>query len=280
MKFSVFTVMLPEFTPQAAVRLLSELGYDGVEWRVAKPSQQTDAAPSYWGNNRCTIDIATVDREARDLAALTRSTGLEVPSLGTYMGYRDLEDIERAMRAAAEMGCPRIRVSPPRYDRNIGYTRLFGESLAGYVEVQRLAQKYSVQACLEIHMGNICSSPSLAHRLVSNFDPRYIGVILDPGNMIYEGYEDWRMGMELLGPYLAHVHLKNTRWDTVGTRATGEAEWKASAAAIDQGIIDFRQFMADLRAVGYDGWCSFEDFSESGTTEEKLRRDIAYMRSL
>jgi sugar phosphate isomerase/epimerase len=98
--------------------------------------------------------------------------------------------------------------------------------------------------------------------------------------MIYEGYEDWRMGMELLGPYLAHVHLKNTRWDTVGTRATGEAEWKASAAAIDQGIIDFRQFMADLRAVGYDGWCSFEDFSESGTTEEKLRRDIAYMRSL
>jgi sugar phosphate isomerase/epimerase len=217
MKLAVFTVMMPEYGPSEAARLLSELGYDGVEWRVTKPSQQTDAAPSYWGNNRCTIDIATVDREARKLAALTRSAGLEVPSLGTYMGYRDLEDIEQAMHAAAEMGCPRIRVSPPRYERAIGYTRLFGESLTGYVEIQRLAQKHGVQACLEIHMGNICSSPSLAHRLVCNFDPRYIGVILDPGNMIYEGYEDWRMGMELLGPYLAHVHLKNTQWAAVGT---------------------------------------------------------------
>lgn len=280
MKFAVFTVMLPEFTPQEAVSLLHELGYDGVEWRVTKPSPPSDAKPSYWSNNHCTIDIATIDAQAASLAKMTRDAGLEMPMLGTYLGPQDLPDIERAMRAAAEMGCPRLRVSPPRYDRAVGYGALFAQAQAGYAQVQNLARKYGVQACLEIHMGNICSSPSLALRLVGGFDPRYIGVILDPGNMIYEGYEDWRMGMELLGPYLAHVHIKNTQWQPVGKRPTGEVEWRASAAALDEGIIDFRQFMADLRAVGYDGWCSFEDFSESASTREKLARNIAYIRSL
>ena len=41
-----------------------------------------------------------------------------------------------------------------------------------------------------------------------------------------------------------------------------------------------RQFMEDLRAVRYDGWCSFEDFSDSGTTRQKLERNLAYVRAL
>jgi sugar phosphate isomerase/epimerase len=280
MKYSVFTVMMPEYSVEEAVALLARLGYDGVEWRVTVPNYRSEVPPSYWSNNLCTVDAATVDAQAARLAQLTRAVGLQIPALGTYMACTDRESIARAMRAAAEMGCPRIRVSPPRYERACGYSRLFAEALLAYVEVQELAREYGVQACLEIHMGNICSSPSLASRLVTHFDPRYIGAILDPGNMVYEGYEDWRLGMELLGPYLAHVHLKNAQWQSVGAKATGETAWQASAAGMDKGIIDFRQFTADLRAVGYEGWCSFEDFSDTGSTLDKLAHDIAYVRSL
>ncbi|POP36226.1 sugar phosphate isomerase/epimerase, partial [Blautia producta] len=35
MKTGVFTVSMPEYSPKEAVRILKELGYDGVEWRVA-----------------------------------------------------------------------------------------------------------------------------------------------------------------------------------------------------------------------------------------------------
>lgn len=280
MKFSVFTVMMPEYEPEEAVALLKEVGYEGVEWRVTRRALDADAPPSYWQNNRCTIDISMVDAQAAGLARLTEGAGLQVPALGTYMSITDRDDIDRAMRAAREMGCPRIRVSPPRYDRAVGYQRLYAQALGAYIDVERLARRHGVQACLEIHMGNICSSPSLAHRLVSHFDPHHIGVILDPGNMVYEGYEDWRMGMELLGPYLAHVHLKNSQWQRVGAKPSGEADWQPSAAAIDQGIVDVRQFIDDLRTVGYDGWCSFEDFSSSGSTREKLERNLAYVRAL
>ena len=35
MKFGVFSVSMPEYGIEESVRLLKELGYDGVEWRVA-----------------------------------------------------------------------------------------------------------------------------------------------------------------------------------------------------------------------------------------------------
>ena len=279
-KFSVFTVMMPEYTPDDTVKVLQELGYDGVEWRVATPGYDATKPANYWTNNRCTLDITTIDTQAKGLRALVSGAGLETCSLGTYMGIHDLGEIARALRAAAEMGCPRIRVSPPGFKRETGYFRLLGESISAYVDIQQLAKEYGVQVCLEIHMGNICSSPSLAYLLVRHFDPRYIGVILDPGNMVYEGYEDWPLGMELLGPYLTHVHLKNSQWLVTGKRETGEAIWQTAAAATDQGVIDMRRFMDSLGTAGYDGFCSFEDFSSTGTTREKLERNIRYIRSL
>ena len=69
-----------------------------------------------------------------------------------------------------------------------------------------------MEANIETHFGNIAASASLAHRLVSQFDPQFIGVVYDPGNMVYEGYECWRTGFELLGPYLHEVHAKNATW--------------------------------------------------------------------
>ncbi|MEZ4633203.1 MAG: hypothetical protein R2880_21235 [Deinococcales bacterium] len=64
---------------------------------------------------------------------------------------------------------------------------------------------------IEIHHRTIVPSASAVYRLVSHFDPQHIAVIYDPGNMAYEGFEDYRMGLELWEPYLAHVHLKMPR---------------------------------------------------------------------
>ncbi|GIX08239.1 MAG: hypothetical protein KatS3mg115_2642 [Candidatus Poribacteria bacterium] len=44
------------------------------------------------------------------------------------------------------------------------------------------------------------------------FRPEQVGVIHDAGNMVHEGFENYQMGCELLGPYLAHVHVKNAAW--------------------------------------------------------------------
>lgn len=46
MKFGVFSVSMPEYGIEESVRLLKELGYDGVEWRVAEmPEKEPENVP-------------------------------------------------------------------------------------------------------------------------------------------------------------------------------------------------------------------------------------------
>lgn len=54
MKVGVFTVGLPDLTPEEAVRELESAGYDGVEWRMIHVPEALKAEPpSFWGNNLC-----------------------------------------------------------------------------------------------------------------------------------------------------------------------------------------------------------------------------------
>ena len=88
------------------------------------------------------------------------------------------------------------------------------------------------------------------------------------------------MGLEVLGPYLAHVHLKNARWAPAGARDDGTVRWAAAFAPLDEGSVDVRDLLRALRAVGYDGWISFEDFSTDRPLLERTRTNLEAVRAL
>ena len=109
MKYSLFTVSVPEMTPEQALKKMKEYGYDGVDWRVTDLPTDPGAvkeAPSYWKNNYCTVDIATIDEKAQELKALSDRYGIKVNALATYLNCADSEArIESCMTAAVKMGC-------------------------------------------------------------------------------------------------------------------------------------------------------------------------------
>lgn len=277
-KYSVFTVMTPDLTLEEVVQCLQEYGYDGVEWRVHMVPQEMPPKLDYWRGNRATVDFARIRDLAPEIQALSDTYELAIPNLGTYLSYKLLEDVEHAMQAAKTMNCPQIRVGAPHYDGTRNYNDIFEEAVEGYLEVAALARTYGVKALIELHMGTICPSASSGHRFVSNFDPDFVGVICDPGNMICEGFENWQMGMELLGPYLAHVHVKNAAWRIVGEE-DGTKQWRTDMVPLREGAVEWLSILRALRSIGYDGWLSFEDFSP-GDTRTKLVSNIQYLRQL
>ena len=115
MKYSLFTVSVPEMTLEEAAQKMKEYGYNGVDWRVtAIPTDPEILAeePSYWRNNLCTVDIDKVDEIADEVGGIAQKYGLEVNALATYLESSDsLEKIEKCMIAAKKMGCSRIRVN-------------------------------------------------------------------------------------------------------------------------------------------------------------------------
>ncbi len=278
MKYSIFTVMAPEFTPEELVGKLAPLGYEGVEWRVVTVLEEGKEI-SFWSGNKCSFSLQTLEEKADYVKSITEKENLDICSLATYLKVDEFERIEKVMQAANVIACPQIRVSTPSYERGLNYNDLFKKTQESLKKVEKLASKYGIKALLELHMGSIIPSASAAYRLVSMFDPGCIGVVYDPGNMVYEGYENWQMGMQLLGEYLAHVHVKNSSWVIERKDENGIFFWKSTSARLKEGIVEWKQVMDDLKAVGYEGYLSFEDFSDI-PTEEKLAKNIEYLKSL
>ncbi|MBV9786720.1 MAG: TIM barrel protein, partial [Chloroflexi bacterium] len=218
MKYAVFTVGLPELTPEQAVTTLRDLGYDGVEWRVTDQAPAGDGVPGFWAGNRCTWPLSSLLADAPRIAALTAQAGLDMPSVGTYVTCEDPVAVEQAMQGVAKLGASQLRVNVPKYDGDESYRQARDRAQSQYREVAALAQQYGLRALIELHHGSLLPSASAAAAFLAPFDPRYVGAIHDAGNMVYEGYEQYRLGLEVLGPYLAHVHLKNADWQPVGSR--------------------------------------------------------------
>lgn len=275
MKYGVFTVMLPDLTPEEAVQSLHASGYDGVEWRVTTvPEAAKSEAPSFWGNNRCTL--APTVEDAQRGRTLAQHVGLAIPNLGTYLAVGDLPAVAHALQLAVAAGSPSVRVGVARTDQPGDVRALFAASRAFLAEVEPLARQAGVQALIEMHHGTISASATAARQLVEGFDPACIGVIHDCGNMVFEGFEEYRRGLETLGPYLAHVHVKNAAYD----RPAAPGVWKARWAPLHDGVVDFAALFAALRSVGYDGWIVVEDFSQAFDSHTALRENLAFLRNL
>nr|MCA8838051.1 sugar phosphate isomerase/epimerase [Pseudomonadota bacterium] len=164
MKYAVFTVMTPDWDLAETVQHLAALGYDGVEWRINEPTndairqripEEMHKHARYWLDNKATVDPAQLAELAPKLKQMTDEAGLECCSLGAYLNVHELGKIEQYMRAAQVMGCTRMRVNTPAYDRTRNYNDLFAETTKHLRDVEKLARTYGIQANIETHFGNI-----------------------------------------------------------------------------------------------------------------------------
>jgi sugar phosphate isomerase/epimerase len=187
--------------------------------------------------------------------------------------------VERVLRGTAALGAPMVRIQVPKYDGETPFTPRWDQARRDYAEVARLAREHGVKALVEIHLETIVPSASAARRFLDGFDPEAVGAIYDPGNMVWEGHEQYRLGLEVLDQYLAHVHAKNSAWRQEGKRADGSLAWQGEWAPLDAGIVDLPRLFATLRQVGYDGWISVEDFTTERPLAVRVRENLRYLRS-
>ena len=285
MKFGVFTVGLPEYTPEEAVKVLSELGYDGIEWRVTRrpsgeaPVKEVPYEQRYWGANKCTVYLEELEEKAPHLKEICDAAGLEIFSLTGYPPTTE-ESVEIMMRAAASIGVKKIRVFQSKYNGTRDYREMVYELRLMLRKIEMLGRRYGVKALIEMHHETLVSSPSAAAWILQDFDPQYLGVIFDPGNMVMEGYEDYQKGFELLGPYVGHVHVKNHLLVSDGRDEFGSAKWKNRAVPLWEGMADLPKLFRVMKKVGYDDTVSLEDFSNEQPTYEKVRDSLAYLKKI
>lgn len=277
MKFSVFTAATPDWEPAEAARRIAAIGYDGIEWRIT--DQDEANPPGFWAGNRATWPLTGLEGAVSEIARITREAGLEFSGIGGYTLAPDRDDVRRTLRATAELGAGQVRVRIPFNDVQ-DYRTVFAQTRDDLEWAAAEAGALGVKVLVELHHQTISSSASAALRLVDGIDPRTIGVIHDLGNLVIEGQEDTRAGLQLLGEYLAHVHVKNAVWQRTGqTGLDGDVRWESAWAPLREGIASVPDYFRALAEVGYDGWVTLEDFSTDAPLEERLTDDLAFLRA-
>jgi sugar phosphate isomerase/epimerase len=277
MKFSVFTAATPDWDPAEAARRIAAIGYDGIEWRIT--DQDEADPPGFWAGNRATWPLTGLEGSVAEIAGITSEAGLEFSGIGGYALAPDRDDVLRTLRATAELGARQVRVRIPFNDAQ-DYRTVFTQTRDDLEWASREAGALGVKVLVELHHQTISSSASAALRLVDGIDPRTIGVIHDLGNLVIEGQEDTRAGLQLLGEYLAHVHVKNAIWQRTGqTGLDGDVRWESAWAPLREGIASVPDYFRALAEVGYDGWVTLEDFSTDAPLEERLIDDLAFLRA-
>jgi len=285
MKYSATTVFLPHLTMKEQADLLARLGYDGIELRVRRVTDEVraKAEPSNWGWHVNDITPENFAGKAPEVRRVLDDAGIALAGIASNAPCTDLEQIKRLVEGAVLVGAPFIRVGAAagfRPDGSVDYRTVYGETVAGYARVLEITRGTGVKILLEIHGGTIHPSASLAYRIVSQFDPAAVGVIYDPQNMVRDGFETTALAVQLLGPYLAHCHVGGHRPIPGGKDASGTVQWKWEGCAMAEGLYDYRQMIVHLRRAGYPYFISVEDFRAEPSPEERLAEGIRYLRGL
>lgn len=282
MKLSCTSVMLPRWNLDETFDKLAECGYDGVELRCRFNPEDESEEPSFWGRHLSNVSPDDIVDKAPQIREAVKRSGLKVAALAPKCLVDDRETALKLFRGAVaidEAEPPMVRIGAPGQDRTRAYMPQFLEARADFAGLVEVAREYGVKILYEIHVGTVAVTASRAIELLRDLDPAHIGAIYDVPNMVRVGLEDTRMGMELLGPYLAHCHIGNGTPVADGRGADGGVKWRWEFSDLREGVADIAQIVQDFKDLDYRGYLSLEDFGP-GADEDKVRGQGDYLKGL
>ena len=282
MDLSCTSVMLPSWTIDETFDTLAEYGYDAVELRCRYNPDDTSVEPSFWGRHLTDISPDNVLDKAAQIRAASQRSGVRVAALAPRALYNETDLVLKLFKGALAIdpdNPPLIRIGAPSHDRTKPYLPQFLAARAGFAALSELASEYGVKVVYEIHVGTVAVSAARALELLRDLDPDHIGAIYDVPNMIRVGIEETRMGMEVLGPYLAHCHIGNGVPVAKERDADGKLLWQWTFTSLKEGVANIPQIIGDLKAVEYAGALSLEEFGP-GDDHEKVKESGTYLRLL
>ena len=189
-------------------------------------------------------------------------------------------EVEPLLAACAEVGCRHIKLGywvwrGEPYWEGVDRVR---QALEGF---QAICAKYEVCVAVHTHSGPYYgSNASGAMHLVKGFDPRYIGIYLDPGHLAING-EDLPMAFAMTRDHLCLLAVKSPGW--FQSKQDGQVKWEWRLLPLREGIVNWRQVLEQCRAVGFTGPISLHSEYEHLSREDLLavtRDDLAYLKEL
>lgn len=121
------------------------------------------------------------------------------------------------------------------------------EDYAVHVECLRILGKRCGELGVRIILETGQETPITLRRLIEDAGEAAVGVNLDPANLLMYGKANPVDAVDLLGPYISGMHVKDGLYPGSDSYQLGEER------PIGEGLVDFPRIFAKLKALGFHG---------------------------
>lgn len=209
------------------LKMLKDLGFDGVEARAQLKSDQQSSVKSL----------------ARAAEAL------EFPVHGVV--HSSNPDIAGAIDQAKYLGASSV-LHVVRYDRSIPYLQNYKETKGIIQRAVEHAERNKVQILIENVWASFLIEPMSMARFVDEVGSPWVQVYFDVGNVVRWGWpQHW---IEVLGKRIRKLDIKE--YDL--SIAMNEGMRAAFDKPLGEGSIDWKKVRDELLKIDYHGWATAE----------------------
>ena len=207
-----------------------------------------------WGKNVLYLN----DEDVAVVRSLCVENGVKVSCIGGPVGKspitdgldQELANLTRILQIAAAVGTRRVRVFsfyPPTSHTNADYDNYLEEATARLVRLTELARREGCCLLLENEKAIVGDTLARCLALLRGVASPYLRFLWDPANFVQVGEaEPTARGWPSLGPYVAHVHVKDALLSDGSVRPAGDGDGQVG------------ELLAKLRDNGYRGYLALE----------------------
>jgi sugar phosphate isomerase/epimerase len=222
--------------------------------------------------------------EAASFVEAMRAAGLEVTFATAGFGFEDIIADDTPLKVLADCGITAFRSGYFRKAEGDDVRDALSKARSTLEKVAGICREAGVKCVYQVHHRTLVPGASGVWPLVRDLDPQAVGVMLDPGNQVHEGMEDWGRSCRLLGEYVSAAGIKDAAVRRDEAKA-GEPHkgWWREWVPCDEGVTDWYAFVRALKAVDFEGTFVFMPFYDSGSPDamtEKLTREVAYVKGV
>jgi sugar phosphate isomerase/epimerase len=223
------------------ITVAKEAGFPAILWTVRRGAH---------------VEPEQVETELPRIVELTKASGMETPMIITNIGDVTSDHAEAILATMQKLGIGLYRAAAPRYDYNAPFEAQYSACKKKLAALAKLNEKYATTAAFHTHSyaDTIGGSAWDLWMLMTDLDPRYIGLNYDIGHVTAKGGAGWRESIRAVGPYLHSVSIKDFYWEKESTNvSTGQWPWRCHFVRPGDGMVDFPDFFRYLQSIGFQG---------------------------
>ena len=193
------------------------------------------------------VPLEATDAQLDEIKAKMDKLGLKASSLSGHSDLttaQGLEDGKKGVVLTQKLGLTIMNTA-------IGGHYSEGEDKSAFMghihDLADFAADHGITLALEVH-GDIMASGKMSIPIIKEINRDNVKINYDTANCVFYGGVEAVDDLRDLVPYLAHVHLKDTRG--------GKSEW--NFPGIGEGRLDFAAILKVLNDQGYSGPYSVE----------------------